>query len=200
MASGYFFDNLKRFFTLNKKLVWVIFLLALVGILTGVFCSLKVTSLYTLTMLRDMALKQFFLKKVGGVGYILLKILSVVALLFVIYFLSFFKFGRFLFWLVMGLLAYFIGIDCVILIKVFGGIRGTVFAFVCVVPFSVSVMFLLFVFGLKLGDFNRQMCAFGNSCSKNQEFKLLLFFVLLISLVIILQGIFLAIFSKIFVF
>ena len=195
-----FFDNLKRFFTLNKGLVLFISLLVLLGFLTGIFTTLKLGQDFSLSLIQNIALKKFLLKDCGFFGFLFLSLLFCLIYVVVCFFLSFFKVGRITAILFFLYLSYLVGIDFIVIIKCLGTFRGILFALLGYLVWRFFMLFLLCLFIFKAAYYNRQLSCYGRCSITDVSKKLILTFLIACSLLVFLQSILLLILAKLFVF
>ena len=199
MANGYFFDNLKRFFALNKGLLLTILVIFLIGFITGIFCTIKSNVEINLTYLQNIPLKLLLTKKMSTFGFIFCEVGICFVLLFSAFLLSFTKLSKVIFVLIFIFLSYILGIDLSVIVTSWGVVRGIVYAIVCFI-FGALNIFLLMIFSFKMSIFNRERCLYGTSVLKGGEGQMMLSFFVFIVGSIIFQGVALFILSKIFVF
>lgn len=200
MPKTYFFDNVKRFFLLNKTLLIWICVVILLGITTGIFCALKSNVELSLCNLQDFTLRNLFLCHYSYFAYIFIKTIILVLLLGCIFLISFLGFGSFLLFGLMLYLSYLLGIDIVVIVSIFGLLKGILLAILGLFVWQIIIYFAIFIFGYKMICFNRQLKLYGNCLLHGYEFKVFLFFIILLSVIIIFQTIFIWLICKIFVF
>lgn len=199
MNKHYFFDRLKRFFSLNKGLCIFILILLLLGFMTGVLCLVKSNMNIDFNLIQNFILRNFLLKKYSILTFTLLSIIISGIVLFLFFLASFVKFGKII-GIICGLFfAYLIGIDCAILFCASTGIFHILLGIIYPV-FSLAILFLMLVFFFQMNNYCRQMTLFGNCSIRGDEFKVFLFFLILITCISIILGIVMAILIKIFVF
>lgn len=198
MKSHYFLDNLKRFFSNNKKSLIIIFVIFLLGLLTGIFCTIKANRPYDLTFLQSYTIKSFLIKK-SLVTFIFVKSVFVFLLLLAFYFMSHLKFGNVLMVLISSYFAFICGVDVTIIVIVLGLVKGLLIGIIYLIC-QTALIVLLLLFGFNMSKYNKQMCIYGNSSIKGQEFKIFLFFFLIMFLIILVQGLLMALLCKFFVF
>jgi len=193
-------DGLRRFFFVNRRFVIFIVIIMLIGILTGIFCCAKTSITINIYYVQNFPLRLMILNKLSFIGFIFLSLLFYFFLLFLIYFLSFFKFGAFLIFCILAYLCYVFGVDLTVIFISFSSIKGIVIAIVGILPFY-SVMFLIIcAYSFRLICLNKRLSFCGNFNIKGFEFKIMLSYFLILSIIIVLQGITLFILTKIFVF
>lgn len=195
-----FFDNLKRFFTLNKTIIIFICSFIILGFITGVFTTLKLGQEFSLNLLQNIALKKFLLNDCGFFGFLFLSLLFCFVYIVVSFFLSYFKIGKIFLILFYIYLAYLVGIDFIIIIKCLGSIKGFLFALFGYLIWRFLFLFLLFLFALKLSYYNKQLCCYGRCSISDVSKKLFLTFLTTGCIVIFIQSLILLILLKIFVF
>ena len=199
MSNSCFKDNIKRFFTLNKWLFLFIITLFFVGFLTGVLCALKTSVKIDISFLQFFALRNLLELKWSHLGFTLVQIMLCVIFILILYVLSFFRVSRLIFTIIFIYLSYILGIDCCVILTCFSALKGLLYAVILFIS-GFAILFLLMIYSYKISFFNRDYCLFGNSFVKNKELEILLFFMLLVTIANILQGISFYILSKIFVF
>ena len=199
MSNSCFKDNIKRFFTLNKWLFLFIITLFFVGFLTGVLCALKTSVKIDISFLQLFALRNLLELKWSHLGFTLVQIMLCAIFVFILYVLSFFRVSRLIFTIIFIYLSYILGIDCCVILTCFSALKGLLYAVILFIS-GFAILFLLMIYSYKISFFNRDYCLFGNSFVKNKELEILLFFMLLVTIANILQGISFYILSKIFVF
>ena len=199
MSNSCFKDNIKRFFTLNKWLILFIITLFFVGFLTGVLCALKTSIKIDISFLQLFALRNLLELKWSHLGFTLVQIMLCAIFVLILYVLSFFRVSRLIFTIIFIYLSYILGIDCCVILTCFSALKGFLYAVILFIS-GFAILFLLMIYSYKISFFNRDYCLFGNSFVKNKELEILLFFMLLVTIANILQGISFYILSKIFVF
>ena len=199
MSNSCFKDNIKRFFTLNKWLILFIITLFFVGFLTGVLCALKTSIKIDISFLQLFALRNLLELKWSHLGFTLVQIMLCAIFVLILYVLSFFRVSRLIFTIIFIYLSYILGIDCCVILTCFSTLKGFLYAVILFIS-GFAILFLLMIYSYKISFFNRDYCLFGNSFVKNKELEILLFFMLLVTIANILQGISFYILSKIFVF
>lgn len=199
MSNSCFKDNIKRFFTLNKWLILFIITLFFVGFLTGVLCALKTSVKIDISFLQFFALRNLLELKWSHLGFTLVQIMLCAIFILILYVLSFFRVSRLIFTIIFIYLSYILGIDCCVILTCFSALKGFLYAVILFIS-GFAILFLLMIYSYKISFFNRDYCLFGNSFVKNKELEILLFFMLLVTIANILQGISFYILSKIFVF
>lgn len=199
MSNSCFKDNIKRFFTLNKWLILFIITLFFVGFLTGVLCALKTSIKIDISFLQLFALRNLLELKWSHLGFTLVQIMLCAIFVLILYVLSFFRVSRLILTIIFIYLSYILGIDCCVILTCFSTLKGFLYAVILFIS-GFAILFLLMIYSYKISFFNRDYCLFGNSFVKNKELEILLFFMLLVTIANILQGISFYILSKIFVF
>ena len=199
MSNSCFKDNIKRFFALNKWLILFIITLFFVVFLTGVLCALKTSIKIDISFLQLFALRNLLELKWSHLGFTLVQIMLCAIFVFILYVLSFFRVSRLIFTIIFIYLSYILGIDCCVILTCFSALKGFLYAVILFIS-GFAILFLLMIYSYKISFFNRDYCLFGNSFVKNKELEILLFFMLLVTIANILQGISFYILSKIFVF
>ena len=196
-----FVDSLKRFFSLNKKTLLIIFSVLLICVFTGIFCTVKMGQDFELNCIQNFLLNKFFCKKISVVGFLFLNLLFLFVLLFITYILSFTsKVGFILISIFLLYISFQLGVDITIIFINLGIIKGAIFGYIICLPCQLISIFLFFVFSIKLISLNKQMCRFGNSFIKNNEIKIIFFFFIILSVLITIQSIMFFLLSKFFIF
>lgn len=195
-----FFDNLKRFFKLNKTLVIIVCSLILLSFLTGFFCTIKLGQDFNLLNLQSFILKKLFTKKISFVGFFFLKSLVNILILTLIFFLSFFKVGQWFLILILGYLTYLLGIDSFILIKYLGFLKGAILFVICYIPCQFLIFSVLYVFLIKLISVNKQISCYGNCFYNGQVLNFALLVLIVISVLSLVQTFLLFLLAKFIVF
>ncbi len=197
-SRHYFFDNLKRFFSLNKSLVFFIISIFLLGGITGVFCVVKSNSIFNILSIKDYALRLFLLDRISLFGYFFLKCLIILAVVFIIYFLSYFKFCGVLFTLLLIYLGFLLGVDTAIIIIVFPSLKGILISLLICLPIKIILFFFISVFAYKMISINCQISKYGNCYINGSQSKILLFVCLISIFIILVQTILLFILFNFF--
>lgn len=201
MRRGFYLSNgVQRFFSLNKKFVLIVLSIMLVGVLTGIFACAKSSECITIYFLQNIPLRLFLLNKLSLFGFIFFQLLFYFLLLFLIFFLSFFKLGGFFIFCILSYLCYIFGIDLAVVFVSFSSFKGVFLSVFCILPFQTILIFLIFVYSVKLIRLNKGVGACGSGCVKAYEFKNMLSFFLVLSIIIILQALVLFVLTRIFVF
>ena len=196
-----FFDNIKRFFSLNKKTVIIIFSVILICLFTGCFCTIKSGNEFELGEIQNFLLRKFFCNRISIFGFLFLNILFLFFTLFLIFCFSFLRgFSTFIIISFLMYISFQTGVDACIIISCLGSIKGVIFAFLILLPFKIITLFLLFLFSTRLIFFNKQLSKYGNCYVRESEFKILLFFFIISSILLIIQIILLVTLSKFFIF
>ena len=213
----YFEDGLRRFFSVNKKIIIAIFLVMFAGVITGIFCTTNANVQINIYYIQNFPLRLFLLHKLSVIAYIFLEALLFFFAIILIYFLSFFNFvrffvfflfyffsffyfGRFFVFFLLAYFCYVFGVDVSVIFVVFCGIKGVFLCIFCIIPFQFSMIFIFFLFSLRQVCINKNLSACGNTLAKKFEFSVLLNYFLILSMLIIFEAILLLIITKIFVF
>lgn len=200
ISNGYFGDVVKRFFSLNKALIFSIIVVITLGVTTGIFCALKSGETLTIDYIQGFVLRNFLDKKYSFFSYVFTRSIIAFIILFLIYFLSYLKLGYVIFLLGAFYYSYRIGINVCVIISIYSLLKGILVSILGYFIFEVCILALFMIFGFRMLCFNKQMSLYGNCLIKGCELRLTLFFFLLISILIVLQGIIISIIFKIFVF
>ncbi len=196
-----FFDNIKRFFSLNKKTALIVSSIILICLFTGFFCAVKTGNEFELSQIQNFLLRKYLSNNISVFVFLFLNILFLFLTLFLIFCLSFLR-GISAF-LVISFLIYIsfqTGLDVCIILSCLGLIKGVIFTFLILLPFKFTTLFLLFLFSLRLIFFNKQLSKYGNCYVREHEFKILLFFFIIISILLIIQIVLIIALSKFFIF
>ena len=199
MSKLYFKDNLRRFFSLNKWLMFFITTVFILGFLTGVLCTLKANVTIDLSFIQNYALRNILQNKWSHLSFVLVQIILCILLIVLLYIISFFKFSKIVFTIIFVYLSYILGIDCCVIIQSLFAIKGVLYdcvLFLC----CGTTLFLIMIFSYKISYYNKDYCSFGNSLIWDKEFEILLFFMLIVSIMSIAEGLAFYILDKIFVF
>ena len=199
MEKRCYYDNLKRFFSLNKSLLFSIFLIFLLGLITGIFCTIKTNVFINLSYIQNPPLKLLLLKRLSVFGFVFCEIIIYFLFLLGGFLLSFNKFSKIIFVAIFIFLSYILGIDLSVMVVCFGLLKGLIYGVICFI-FGEFLLFLLMIFCFKMAIFNREKCIYGTSILKGREGNMFLTFLLLICITLIFYGLALFILSKIFVF
>ena len=200
MKSSYFFDNIKRFFSLNKALIISIIIIIVLGFTTGIFCALKSDETLNLNFIQGFVLRNLLCKNYSTLGFILIKSFILLGFLFLVYFLSYLKFGYVLFIIGVLYFSFLMGIDICVIFTFFGVLKGLLIGILGFLIWQILILSFVLIFGFRMACFNRQMHIYGNCQIRGNELKILLFFGLLILASVILQGFLIWLICKIFVF
>jgi len=192
-------DNLKRFFKLNKKEVFFLLTIIILAFLTGLFCAIKTGKSFTMFNLQNFMLKNYLLNKTNFFIFLLQNYLFLILLIFLIYFLYFFKLKIYLNLLLISYLTFLLGVDVQIIISSIGLLKGLIISLVCYFPFQLCNLFLNGILILKSFNSYKKFCNIKKIYMDN---KLNFFFLIsLITLIVVLiEAIFLLIATKFFVF
>ena len=192
-------DNIKKFFSLNKKEIFILVLFIIIYLFTGLFSAIKIGKEFTLYDLQNFLLKNFLLEKTSFLMFILLNIFLYFLLLIVICILSKFRITLFIVILFIGYLAFLLGIDSYIIISSIGIIKGFVICILFYVPCQIFILLINNLFCLRLFEIYKY--SKNIKCiEKNNKIKLLTNFCIVAVLLIIVEGISLLITTKFFVF
>lgn len=186
MVNHYFFDNIKRFFSLNKTLVIFITTIFLLGGVTGVFCVLKSSNYFTIYSLKDFLLKEFLLNKISLFSFFFIKIIILSLLLFIIYLLSNTKIFPILFSIFLLYISFLMGVNSAIIFIIFPSMKGIII-FIPFFLYNLIFFFLICVFGFKMCGCNSQMSRFGNCYINGIQFKVISFFFFILSINLLLN-------------
>ncbi len=200
MADRVVLDNIKRFFYRNKMLVVATLTLVVLGLATGVLCTLKTNSTLDLGFLQDFCLKNYFLQKYSIFAFIFIKFVVILGLFVLMFLLSFIKIGNVLSLLLCFYLGFLTGIDGVVLVCFFGAIKGLLLALLVVALWQILLIVSLVFFAMQMSQRNRGMRCYGKSTMSGIEIRLCLFYSLFALCCVVLQGVFLGTICKIFVF
>ena len=192
-------DNLKRFFRLNKKEIFFLLVIIIVAFLTGLFCAIKTGKSFTILNLQNFILKNYLLSKNNFFIFLLQNYLISILLIFLIYFLSFFKLTLYLNLFLLGYLTFLLGIDVQIIISSLGLIKGIIISLVCYFPFKICNLFLNGILILKSFYSYKKICNI-KKIYNDSKLKFLFFISLITIFIILMEGIFLFIATKFFVF
>lgn len=198
--SFYLSNGVQRFFSLNKKVVFIVLSVMLICVLTGIFTSAKTCVHISVCLVQNVPLRLFLLNKLSLFGYIFLQLLFCFSLLFLVFFLSFFKIGSFFIFCILSYFCYALGVDLAIIFVSFSILKGIFVAVLGILPFKLFIFFLIFLYSIKLIRLNKSVGACGSSSVKAYEFKNMLSFFLVLSALIVLQSLVLFLITKIFVF
>ena len=200
MNNTFFLDNIKRFFTLNKKLVIWSIIIILLGFVTGVFCALKSNVNLDFCYLQDFLLKNLLCNKYSFIGFAILKTLLFCLFLIAIFFISFFKIGTLLLLGAIVYLSFLLGVDVVVIVCCCGLLKGLILSIFCLFICQVLLFFILLLFGHKMICLNKQLKIYGNNLIHGCEFQIFLFFLLLGFAIIVVQTFLIFLICKFFVF
>lgn len=199
MNKYYISDRIKRFFSLNKGLAIAVCLILSLGFLTGVLCLLKTNQEIKVSLIQNFVLRNFLSKSYSIFAFVLVTFFLNAIFLFLLFLCSYLKFGKIV-GILLGLyFAYIVGIDCCVIFKLNLSILGVLLG-VTYLVFSICILFLLLTFFFKMNSFCHQTKVFGSCPIRGKELNIFLFFLLILSAVIIVMGIVMTIFIKIFVF
>ena len=200
MAGNFFCDNIKKYFFRNKTLIFWFATMVFLAFIVGVFCTLNSNKVLDINFIQDFCLKQFFLQKYSIFGFVSIKILLVFAIFIALFMLSFLKIGNLFAMLFCCYLGFLIGIDCCVVVVSFGLFKGLLLSIFIIFICEVSLVFLLIFFSTQMHYKNNGIRCYGKSILSGDEGRVYLFYLLLATSIIVLQGILLAIICKIFVF
>lgn len=200
MAGCYFWDNIKRFFCKNKTLIIWVFIIAILGITTGVFCVLKADIIIDCKLLQDFCLRNYFLHKYSFFAFIFIKILVYFALILVLFLLSFLRCGNIFGFLLGFYIGFLAGIDFVVLLNVCGILKGLLLGVLVVLICEMALILFIILFCAQMYARNKGMRCYGRSIMNGNELKIWGFYFLLCVCIILVQGILLGLICKLFVF
>lgn len=200
IKNFYLSDCLKRFFFLNRRFVLIISAILLIGVLTGIFCCAKTSITINIYYVQNLSLRLFIINKLSFIGFIFLSLLTDLILLFLIYFLSFLRFGWIIIFCILAYLCYVFGVDISVVFISFGSIKGILISLIGILPFYSITIFIMSIYSFRLICFNKQFS--GNPCCNlwENEFKILLSYFFILSIIVFIQAIALFVLTKIFVF
>ena len=200
MSKYYFWDNVKLFFRLNKAVILTICCIMFLGVLTGVFCVAKASSEITLAFVQSYPLRCYLLDKMSLVGFFLLESLFVLICFVILFLMSYLKCGKFLIISLSLYLSFRLGVTLAVLVCAMGVAKGIIYALlVGLIPYGIRLV-LYMIFGFRMGEFNKQLCIFGNSAIRGEELKLALCFYVVCMASVVFQAVVLLILGNLFVF
>ncbi len=198
--NSYFADNIKRFFSINYKLILSILFIIVIGLGIGIMCSVKSGEILDVNFIQGVFLKGFLVKKYSFFTYFLLKTLVLAGLLIVFYYLSFLKLGYVFIFLFGVYYGYLIGINICVILSIFSLLKGILIGIVAYGIFEIVILGLILLYTFKMLCYNRQKSVYGASILYGNEPKIILFFAGSLGIIVLIEAIFIAVIFKIFVF
>jgi len=198
MANYCFKDSLKRFFSLNKIFIIFILVIFVLGFVTGIFCFAKSNVDLSLSYVQNIPLRNLLLIKTSIIGFAFFEILITLAILIILYLLSFLKIANILYPIMLFYFAYIIGIDCAVIFALCG-LKGIFISIITFLAQGLSIL-ILFLYAYKMHLHNKEQCMYGKSSIYGYELKISLFVLAIVAIIIVLESIMLWLLFKIFVF
>lgn len=187
-------DSLKRFFSLNKALIFCISLVLSLGLITGILCVIKSDSPIKLQTMPYFLLKKVLSKEKSFFFYFFIKSLITGLIFAACFIFSFLKIGPFLVCGTLFYMGYLLGISCAIL---FYCVKLSLLLIIVVVPCEILVLFLLSICSFRFLKFNKQLSKYGNCYIRGNEIKILMLCFIICIAIILIQTLLLILLFKI---
>ena len=176
-------NSIKNFFYTNRLFFCSLLIVFFVGLVTGIFVAVKKSDYLSSDLLEKFILFKFLSKDIGIVSFVFRKIIFVVLIGGIGYFLSRFKLSIILFSILVFFLSYYLGLLISTLI-IFWGVVGLLNVLLIILPFEFFIYLIIIFYFVWLVNFNK--CLFLSHIKTNEVLnKIFIFFGILFFLIII---------------
>lgn len=179
-------NNIKRFFYKNRFCFILLFLVFVIGLITGIFVSFKKCDYLSSDILNKFIIFRFLSKDIGLVLFIIRKLFFVLLIGALCFLLSKFKISIILFNILIFFLSYYLGLLVSTLIVLYGFV-GIINVLLAILPFEL-LLYSVLIFYIVLLCYHR-CCFCSTGYQLNEILKKLFLFFLIAFFVILVEGI-----------